>query len=240
MGVYGKELKMNKNKLIALNKKFHGYEDVEEDNEPEYIESDLGDLIIKPKYNNDKELKQAQAKLKPYEEEYILLNINLDDDDNDIIDIQDAEIKLKQYEEEDNDKQEFPKYFMPVINEVMDIYNTVMINFPIWPQLKLSSMSDKRKWKIKNLWDKHILKDTFEWEEYFFIVKNSDFHKDEKFGNIDGLFTEGLALQILEGKHGAFIQYKEKPDFYYRQVNGVVEWKKKVDGRFISANPNFS
>ena len=70
LGLYGKELKLNKNKLIALNKKFHGYEDVEEDNEPEYIESDFGDLIINPKYNNDKELKQAQAKLKQYENEY--------------------------------------------------------------------------------------------------------------------------------------------------------------------------
>jgi len=70
IGVYGKELKLNKDKLIALNKKFHGYEDVEEDNEPEYIESDLGDLIINPKYNNDKELKKAQAKLKQYENEY--------------------------------------------------------------------------------------------------------------------------------------------------------------------------
>ena len=70
LGLYGKELKMNKNKLIALNKKFHGYQDVEEDNEPEYIESDFGDLIINPKYNNDKELKQAQAKLKQYENEY--------------------------------------------------------------------------------------------------------------------------------------------------------------------------
>ena len=57
LGLYGKELKMNKNKLIALNKKFHGYQDVEEDNEPEYIESDFGDLIINPKYNNVKQLK---------------------------------------------------------------------------------------------------------------------------------------------------------------------------------------
>ena len=52
--------------------------DVEEDNEPEYIESDFGDLIINPKYNNDKELKQAQAKLKQYENEYN--NIQPDDE----------------------------------------------------------------------------------------------------------------------------------------------------------------
>ena len=45
-------------------------EDVEDDNEPEFIESDFGDMIINPKYNNDNELKNTQAKLKQYEEEY--------------------------------------------------------------------------------------------------------------------------------------------------------------------------
>ena len=65
-------------KSFALNKKFHGYEDVEEDNEPEYIESDFGDLIINPKYNNDNDLKNAKAKLKQYEEEYN--NIQPDDE----------------------------------------------------------------------------------------------------------------------------------------------------------------
>ena len=98
---------MNKNKLIALNKKFHGYEDVEEDNEPEYIESDFGDLIINPKYNNDKDIKNAQAKLKQYENEYNLLNNNDVDADNNVIDIQDVETKLKQYGEEYKDKQEY-------------------------------------------------------------------------------------------------------------------------------------
>ena len=43
---------------------------MEDDNEPEFIESDFGDMIINPKYNNDNELKHAQAKLKQYEEEY--------------------------------------------------------------------------------------------------------------------------------------------------------------------------
>ena len=66
VGLYGKELKLNRNKIIKLNKEFHGF--VDEDDEPEFIESDLGDLIINPNYNN--ELKDAEAKLKKYEDEY--------------------------------------------------------------------------------------------------------------------------------------------------------------------------
>jgi len=46
-GLYGKELKLNKDKIIQLNKKFHGFQ---EDNEPQYIESDFGDMIVNPKY----------------------------------------------------------------------------------------------------------------------------------------------------------------------------------------------
>ena len=34
IGVYGKELKLNKDKLIKLNKKVHGVDDEVEDNEP--------------------------------------------------------------------------------------------------------------------------------------------------------------------------------------------------------------
>jgi hypothetical protein len=41
--LYGKELKLNKNKTIKLNTEFHGF--VDEDDEPEFIESDLGDVI---------------------------------------------------------------------------------------------------------------------------------------------------------------------------------------------------
>ena len=67
VGVYGKELKLNKDNIIKLNKEFYGIVD---DNEPEYIESDLGDLIINPKYNRENELKNVEAKLKQYEEEY--------------------------------------------------------------------------------------------------------------------------------------------------------------------------
>ena len=44
VGVYGKELKLNKDKIIKLNKEFHNIIEVD-DNEPEYIESDLGDMI---------------------------------------------------------------------------------------------------------------------------------------------------------------------------------------------------
>jgi hypothetical protein len=65
--VYGKELKLNKDKIIKLNKEFHGFID---DNEPEYIEDDFDGMIIKPKYNSKNELQNAEAKLKQYEKEY--------------------------------------------------------------------------------------------------------------------------------------------------------------------------
>ncbi len=48
--MYGKELKLNRKKIIKLNKEFHGF--VDEEDEPEFIESDLGDLIINSNYNN--------------------------------------------------------------------------------------------------------------------------------------------------------------------------------------------
>ena len=67
VGVYGKELKLNKDKIIKLNKEFHGIVD---DNELEYIEDDFDGMIINPKYNCENELKNAQEKLKQYEEEY--------------------------------------------------------------------------------------------------------------------------------------------------------------------------
>ena len=69
VGLYGQELKLNRDKIIKLNKEFHGVVDVE-DNEPEYIESDFGDLIINPKYNRNNELKDAEARLKQNEEDY--------------------------------------------------------------------------------------------------------------------------------------------------------------------------
>ena len=62
VGLYGKELKLNRDKIIKLNKEFHGFVD-EEDNEPEYIESDLGDMIINPKYKiNNNEINKVEAK----------------------------------------------------------------------------------------------------------------------------------------------------------------------------------
>ncbi len=42
--MYGKVLKLNKKKIIKWNKEFHGFVD---DNEPEYIESYLDDMIVK-------------------------------------------------------------------------------------------------------------------------------------------------------------------------------------------------
>ena len=44
-----------------------------DDNEPQYIESDFGDMIYNPKYNINNELKNAQAKIKQYVKEYIKL-----------------------------------------------------------------------------------------------------------------------------------------------------------------------
>ena len=52
-----------------LNNEFHGYSDFIDD-EPEYIESDLGDMIINPKYSSNNELKNAEEKLKICEEAY--------------------------------------------------------------------------------------------------------------------------------------------------------------------------
>jgi len=69
VGLYGKELKLDREKIIKLNKEFHGFVD-EVDDEPEFIESDFGDLISNPKYNGNNELKDAEAKLKHYEDEY--------------------------------------------------------------------------------------------------------------------------------------------------------------------------
>ena len=62
VGLYGETLNINKDKPINLNKEFHGFVDVQEDDEPEFIESDFGDLIVNPSYNN--ELKDAEAKSK--------------------------------------------------------------------------------------------------------------------------------------------------------------------------------
>ncbi len=41
----GKELKLNKDKIIKLNKEFHGIVD---DNEPEYIEDNFDGMVINP------------------------------------------------------------------------------------------------------------------------------------------------------------------------------------------------
>jgi hypothetical protein len=69
VGVYGKELKLNKDKIIKLNKELHGIVE-EDDNEPEYIESDFGDMIINFKYSIHNKIRDAKAKLTQYEEEY--------------------------------------------------------------------------------------------------------------------------------------------------------------------------
>ncbi len=56
---------MNK---VSQNKKPSIY-GIVDDNEPEYIEDDFDGMIINPKYNSENVLKNAQAKLKQYEEE---------------------------------------------------------------------------------------------------------------------------------------------------------------------------
>jgi len=50
-------LHINRDDIIKLNEEFHGY--VEEDNEPEYIERGLDDLIVNPKYNRTKKIKES-------------------------------------------------------------------------------------------------------------------------------------------------------------------------------------
>jgi hypothetical protein len=107
-GLYGNDFNIGRDDIIKLNKEFHGVQD----DEPEYIESDLGDMIINPKYNNSNELKNAEAKLKQYKEEYIkiktvevndfkrkifnILKCNLDHDNNEKMNV--LKIKLKQHE----------------------------------------------------------------------------------------------------------------------------------------------
>jgi len=60
VGLYGKELKLNRDDIIKINKTFHN---VVEDSEPQYIESDLGDLIINPKFNDYNQLPELEEKL---------------------------------------------------------------------------------------------------------------------------------------------------------------------------------
>jgi 5-methylcytosine-specific restriction endonuclease McrA len=65
VGLYGKELKLNKQKLIKINKEFHGI--VENVNsEPEFIKSDLDDLIINPKFNRINKLPELEKQLYHY------------------------------------------------------------------------------------------------------------------------------------------------------------------------------
>ena len=74
VGLYGKELKLNKDDVIKINKTFHN---VVEDSEPQYIESDLGDLIINPKFNDYNQLPELEEKLnfniKQFEETHFKL-----------------------------------------------------------------------------------------------------------------------------------------------------------------------
>jgi hypothetical protein len=77
VGLYRKELKLNRDKIIKLNKElFHGFVDVG-DNEPEYIEDDFDGFIINPKYSNNIEPKDAQAKSKNMKNNILKLNMNI-------------------------------------------------------------------------------------------------------------------------------------------------------------------
>jgi hypothetical protein len=122
VGVYGDDLNIDRNDIIKLNKEFYGFEDVED--EPQYIQSDLGDMIINPKYNINNQLKNAEVKLKQYEEEYKLLKID-DVEVEDVIDIQDIETKLKQCEEEYKDKNE---YYINVLNQFKTNYKFLNVS----------------------------------------------------------------------------------------------------------------
>ena len=46
-------------------------------NEPEFIESDFGDMIINPKFNNKNELKNVEVKLNNMKKNIIKLNMNI-------------------------------------------------------------------------------------------------------------------------------------------------------------------
>jgi hypothetical protein len=99
--VYGKELKLNKDNIIKLNIEFHGFVD---DNEPEYIQSDLGDMIVK--YDSKNELQNEEARLKHSEEEYNkTLDNNNEDGEDVVIDIKELETKSKQCEDEYNENK---------------------------------------------------------------------------------------------------------------------------------------
>ena len=62
VGLYGEELKLDKEKLIKINKTFHGIVDIV-DSEPQYIENDLGDLIINSKFNDYNQLPKLNKEL---------------------------------------------------------------------------------------------------------------------------------------------------------------------------------
>ena len=66
-GLYGNDFNIGRDDIIKLNKEFHGFQD----DEPQYIENDFDDMIYNPKYNINNQLKNAEAKLKQYEEEYV-------------------------------------------------------------------------------------------------------------------------------------------------------------------------
>ena len=68
VGLYEKELKIDREKLIQINKKFHGV--VETEGEPEFIESDLDDLVPNPNYNEYNKIPRLEAKIKEYEKAY--------------------------------------------------------------------------------------------------------------------------------------------------------------------------
>jgi hypothetical protein len=94
---------------------------------PEYIESEFGDMICNPKYtsNTNNEIQNIEAQLKQYEEVYVLINIdfydnNDYDDDNHYIDIQEVETKLKQCREEYKTKNE---YYTNILDKFKTNYN---------------------------------------------------------------------------------------------------------------------
>ena len=77
VGLYGKELKLSKDDIIKINKTFHNVVDKTfhnvvdytvdiVDSKPDLIESDLGDLIINPKFNRFNKLPELEKQLNHY------------------------------------------------------------------------------------------------------------------------------------------------------------------------------
>ena len=92
-------------KIIKLNKEFHKFVD-EEDDEPEFIESDLEYLIVNPNYNN--ELKDTEEKNEKNEKDYNdvknqLHTVEIEESKQKLIELKQKHLSVEKcYEYDDN------------------------------------------------------------------------------------------------------------------------------------------